>query len=141
MKDETFIDTNILVYAFDESEKQKRAIAKKIVSDITTGEMEATVSNQVLAEFFIVVTTKIEKPISAANAKIIVDGIIDSLHWRKINYTSKTVSKAIEASITGKNHFWDALIKETMLENGVYAIMTENTKDFKSEQIKAINPL
>jgi len=141
MKDETFIDTNILVYAFDESEKQKRAIAKKIVSDITTGEMEATVSNQVLAEFFIVVTTKIETPISAANAKIIVDGIIDSLHWRKINYTSKTVSKAIEASITGKNHFWDALIKETMLENGVYAIMTENTKDFKSEQIKAINPL
>ena len=141
MKDETFIDTNILVYAFDESEKQKRAIAKKIVSDITTGEMEATVSNQVLAEFFIVVTTKIETPISAANAKIIVDGIIESLHWRKINYTSKTVSKAIEASITGKNHFWDALIKETMLENGVYAIMTENTKDFKSEQIKAINPL
>jgi len=141
MKDETFIDTNILVYAFDESEKQKRAIAKKIVSDITTGEMEATVSNQVLAEFFIVVTTKIEKPISAANAKIIVDGIIESLHWRKINYTSKTVSKAIEASITGKNHFWDTLIKETMLENGVYAIMTENTKDFKSGQIKAINPL
>ena len=140
MKDETFIDTNILVYAFDESEKQKRAKAKKIVSDATTGEMTAVVSNQVLAEFFMVVTTKIEEPISAANAKIIVDGIIDSLHWKKINYTSKTVSKAIEASIAEKNHFWDALIKETMLENRVYAIITENTKDFKSGQIKVINP-
>ena len=140
MKDETFIDTNILVYAFDESEKQKRAKAKKIVSDATTGEMNAVVSNQVLAEFFMVVTTKIEEPISAANAKIIVDGIIDSLHWKKINYTSKTVSKAIEASITEKNHFWDALIKETILENRVYAIITENTKDFKSGQIKVINP-
>src|SRR3989344_808513 len=135
MKDETFIDTNILVYAFDESEKQKWAIAKKIVSDATTGEIVAVVSNQVLAEFFTVVTTKIEEPISTANAKIIVDGIIDSLHWKKINYTSKTVSKAIEYSIKEKAVIWDSLIKETMLENNVYTIITENTKDFTSRQI------
>ena len=100
----------------------------------------AVVSNQVLAEFFTVVTTKIEEPISTANAKIIVDGIIDSLHWKKINYTSKTVSKAIENSIKEKAVIWDSLIKETMLENNVYTIITENTKDFTSRQIVSKNP-
>ena len=140
MSDEFFVDTNILVYAFDESEKQKRSIAKTIVKDITKGRKRGIISNQVLGELFVALTKKIENPLEKAKAQIIVNGFIDSVHWKKINYAAYTVSKATETSIKEKMHFWDSLIVETMLENNVYVILTENTKHFKFKHIKAKNP-
>ncbi|MBI2598274.1 MAG: PIN domain-containing protein [Candidatus Diapherotrites archaeon] len=137
---EFFVDSNILVYAFDESEPKKRLIAKKIVEDITKGEKKGIVSNQVLGELFFALTKKIEKPLKKETAQIIINGLIDSVHWKKVNYSVHTVSKAIEISIKENLPFWDSIILETMLENKVFAILTENTKDFASRQIKAKNP-
>lgn len=140
MSDELFVDTNVLVYAFDESEKQKREIAKRIFGEIAKGEKRGVISNQVLGELFFALTQKMENPISGENAQIIVNGLLDSVHWKKINYTAFTISKAIEASIKEKNPFWDTLIAETMIENKIFTILTENTKHFRSTHIKGINP-
>ena len=140
MDNEFFVDTNILVYAFDESEKQKRAIAKKIVEETIQGSNKAFISNQVLAELFVALTQKIQNPVEKEKAQIIVNGFIDSIHWKKINYNANTVSKAMETSSKEKMHFWDAVVIETMLENKVYTILTENTKHFNLKCIKAINP-
>lgn len=141
MRDEFFVDTNVLVYAFDASEKEKNRIAKKIIEEITLGEKKGVVSNQILAELFVVLTRKVDSPIEAEKAQAIVNGFIDSMHWRKVNYTALTVSRAIESSAREKRHFWDALITETMIENRVFSIITENTKDFRnSPHIVAKNP-
>lgn len=140
MSDEFFIDTNILVYAFDETEKQKHKIAQGLVRDITLGRVKGVVSNQVLGELFVALTKKLEKPIDKKTTQIIINGLIDSLHWRKINYTEKTISKAVETSISLRTPFWDSVILETMLENKVYTILTENTKDFPIGQITSKNP-
>lgn len=140
MTDEIFVDTNILVYAFDESEKPKRKKAKNIVKEITIGKIKGIVSNQILGELFVVLTKKIEKPVPQNQAQIIINGIIDSQNWKKITYTPNTISKAIETSIKEKTHFWDTVITETMLENKIYTLLTENTKDFKNKKIEAINP-
>src|SRR3989344_8252010 len=141
MKDDYFfIDTNVLVYAFDESEKAKREKAKKIVEKITKGEMKGAVSGQVLGELFTVLLKKIEKPVEKEKARIIVNGLIDSVHWKKINYSEKTISNAMDRAINDKTPFWDSLIAETMIENKVPVILTENLKDFKSKELKAVNP-
>ncbi len=140
MGSELFVDTNVIVYAFDESEKQKRGIAKRIFEEIAKGEKHGVISNQILGELFFALTQKMEKPISGENAQIIVNGLLDSVHWKKINYTAFTVSKAIEASIKENTPFWDTLIAETMVENKIFTILTENTKHFKSPHIKGINP-
>ena len=141
MKDDYFfIDTNVLVYAFDESEKAKREKAKKIVEKITKGEMKGAVSGQVLGELFTVLLKKIEKPVEKEKARIIVNGLIDSIHWKKINHSEKTISNAMDRVINDKTPFWDSLIAETMIENKVPVILTENTKDFKSKELKAVNP-
>lgn len=140
MSDEVLIDTNVLVYAFDESEKQKRAASKRIILDVTRGKIKGVVSNQVLGELFNALTRKIEVPAKPSDAQTIVAGLIDSRNWKKINYTEKTVKKATESSQATGMPFWDTLIAETMLENKVYAILTENTKHFRSEHMKAINP-
>ncbi|HLC36410.1 MAG TPA: PIN domain-containing protein [archaeon] len=141
MKDDYFfIDTNVLVYAFDESEKAKREKAKKIVEKITKGEMKGAVSGQVLGELFTVLLKKIEKPVEKEKARIIVNGLIDSVHWKKINYSEKTISNAMDRAINDKTPFWDSLIAETMIENKVPVILTENLKDFKSKELRAVNP-
>jgi len=143
MNDEPpLIDTNILVYAFDETEPEKKAKCKKIVEKILRGETKAIVSNQILAEFYNALTKKIEKPIESEKALKIVQSFLRAGNIAKIDYTSKTVEKAIKKTMGHKAHFWDSLIAETMLENQVFEILTENEKDFsKIGQIKAVNPM
>ncbi|HZX20634.1 MAG TPA: PIN domain-containing protein [archaeon] len=140
MKDEFFVDTNILVYAFDESEPAKRKTAKRIVEEATSGKVKGVVSNQVLGELYNALTRKIEKPIDTRYAQIIVNGILDSKNWGKVDYKSITVSKAIETSINEKKPFWDSVLIETMLENKIYTLITENTADFSNPKIKIVNP-
>lgn len=142
MKDDVFFDTTILVYAFDESEKRKKGICKKIVGNVFKGEGKGAVSNQVLAEFFSVITKKVEYPLRKGTAREIVNSFIGSENWLKINYNANTVKSAMFASETLNIPFWDSLIVETMRENEITGIFTENEKDFrKAHAIKVMNPL
>jgi len=138
-----FIDTSVIVYAYDLSEKRKRVKCKALVESGFKGERELVLSNQILAELFVVLTKKIENPISIEDAKTIVEGIVESNNWVKVDYDSDTVKGAILRTSKIKNaHFWDALIAETMLENQIHEIYTENVKDFrKFPGIRAINPM
>jgi len=143
MNDEaTFYDSNILVYAFDESEPLKKKKCEKLVLAVFNGRAKGIVSNQVLAEVFFILTQKVRKPISGEKAVRVVFGFLKSTNWIKINYSFETVAKAAKQTSKHKTHFWDTLIAETMLENQVCKIFTENEKDFsKIKQIKAVSPL
>lgn len=137
-----FIDTNILVYAYDLHEKDKRVKCSYIVKSILSGEEKASISNQVLSELFYVLTRDMRKPLIEEKAEEIVETIIKSDNWIKVNYTCKTLSKAMYFAKEFKIHFWDALIAATMLENNVFTIYTENVNDFKKiPMLKVINPL
>ena len=67
----SFLDTNILVYAYDGSEPEKRRKAQDL---LTRGieEENVALSAQVLSEFFVVVTRRIQTPLSADQAKGLV---------------------------------------------------------------------
>ena len=139
MKDEIFYDTNILIYAYDETEPEKRSLCKNLVEEVFRGKRNGVVSNQVLGELFKALVEKLK--VSAEDAKSIVYGIIDSMNWKKINYNETTIKKAISVAIEFKAKFWDAVIAETMKENEIVKIYTENEEDFKRiPGIKVINP-
>ncbi len=142
MKDElpaVFLDTNILIYAYDLLEGKKHLKAKKIVSECFEGKSKYFISNQIIAEFIFVTRNKKSKPLDESKLNEIIYEINKIETWKKINYTNRTVEKAL---LENGNHFWDNLIAATMKENNVFTIYTENTKDFeKIEGIKAINPL
>jgi len=141
MKDEVFFDTNIIAYAFDKSEPRKKKICERLVERVFKGEIRGCVSNQVLGELFVVLTEKIGKPISRETARIIVEAFIESDKWKKIDYSSLTVKKALVNAERVKASFWDILIVETMKENKVSKIYTENEKDFrKIGGVEVINP-
>ncbi|MBI4140607.1 PIN domain-containing protein [Candidatus Woesearchaeota archaeon] len=130
------VDTNILVYAFDAAYPEKRNVCQRLVSAVFEGKLQAVVTNQILAEFVFVVMQKIENPLAVAEARAVVGAIMTSANWRVFNYTPETILKALEFRLP----FWDSLIVETLKENGVGGIITENTKDFLNSGIKVVNP-
>src|SRR5947209_4686894 len=58
-----FVDTNVLVYAFDSSAKSKQTAAAALLERLWE-QGTGCVSVQVLQEFFVVVTRKIDSPLS-----------------------------------------------------------------------------
>ncbi|MGB9776100.1 MAG: PIN domain-containing protein [Anaerolineae bacterium] len=62
MNSRIFLDTNVLVYAYDRSEPEKQQQAIRVL-DALVVRGRGAVSTQVLAEFFITVTRKITVPL------------------------------------------------------------------------------
>lgn len=141
MKDELIlIDSNIIIYSIDSSEKNKHIKAKKLLKECWLRKKIYVVSIQNLSEFFVNVTRKIEKPISKELGAEIVNKIIEFNGFKKIWPTDKTIEKALNIAIKENINYWDALIAATMIENNIFHILTENKKDFNIKGINAIDP-
>lgn len=137
-KELKLLDSNILIYAYDRSEGKKHPIAKELVKERWKKE-DSVLSTQNLAEFYSVITSKIERPLEIGKAKQIVLDYIDG--FEILRYSEKTVVEAINVQAIYKIPFWDALIVATMEENSIDTIITENEKDFKKAKwVKTINP-
>lgn len=129
--DLALIDSNLLTYVFDKSEPEKHSICKSIVSDCWSGKRGFAVSIQNLSEFYVVVTKKIEKPITKEIAQKFIEYIINFRGWHILNFNALTVISAIDINEKYGIHYWDALLAATMRENNVFSIYTENGRDFK----------
>jgi len=102
----SFVDTNILVYAHDETAGQKRERARSILAELWASG-EGCLSVQVLQEFFVTVTRKVPKPLDAVSAAAI---ITDLSHWRVHSPGSNDVLSAIDSHRRQDISFWDAMI-------------------------------
>ena len=139
MKDELFFDSNIICYAYDLTEPSKRDVCLSLVEGVFRGQIMGIISNQVLVEIFNAFTRKLVVPLYKTN--IIVSSVIASKQWYKLDYNHKTLLRALENSQSFKSPFLDVLISETMKENGISRIVTENEKDFaKIPGIVVVNP-
>jgi predicted nucleic acid-binding protein len=134
------IDTNVLVYAYDTSDKKKHDAAKSIVKNVwANGNGVTTVQN--LTEFFVVVTGKVKLPLAPHKAQVVIDDMISSDKWRIYDRDILSIPKATALSIKHGVHLWDTLTAQVMLDNRIECIITENTRDFgKTPGISAVNP-
>ena len=140
MSADALVDTNVLVYAYDESEPNKREVCLKLLDSVWHGEVILAVSIQNLAEFYRVMTSKISVPLSKAAAREIVESILAYEGWTVLIPSTSSFHKAMVFTEHYHTSIWDASIAAVMLENGVHTIYTENTKDFQMLGIRAINP-
>ena len=132
------IDTNILVYAYDKSYLKKHKIAKEAVEE-SWQTQSGVLSIQNLAEFYSIITRKVEKPIAISKAKQIILDLIEG--FEILRYSEQTIISAIDNQLIYGIPFWDSLIIATMEENSIDTIITENEKDFKKvEWLKVVNP-
>lgn len=124
------IDTNILVYAYDTSEGIKHLSSRELLKSVWK-EGGGIVCLQNLMEFFVVITKKVENPISIRDAKTIIEDMLRSKNWKIIDRDADTLLKAIDITFGYRIHLWDALIAACMKENDVLEIVTENKNDFE----------
>lgn len=123
MKDaKTFLDTNIIVYAYDVTAKRKRTIAQKIVEDLWKSGL-GVLSTQVLQEFFVNVTRKLPKPIEALVARQIIG---DFLQWDVVVNDGDALLRSVDIHMQYQYTFWDSLIIDAAARTGAELLLSED---------------
>jgi len=123
--DSVFIDTNVLVYAYDAKAGRKHEIARDLLTELWSRE-GAVLSIQVLQEFFVTVTRKISRPIEPRLAREIVE---DLLTWSVVVIDGASVLAAIDLQGLEKISFWDALIVAAAQRAGTKVLLSEDLAD------------
>jgi predicted nucleic acid-binding protein len=120
-----FVDANVLVYAYDSSAGPKQGAAAALVARLwDTG--AGCVSVQVLQEFFVTVTRKVAKPLTANEA---ADRIRELSAWRVFAPAAGDVLHAISLHERTKVSFWDAMVVHAAAELGCDVLWTEDLND------------
>ena len=138
------IDTNVIVYAYNESVEFHES-ALKILENALNKNIKAVIADKSLFEFFAIITDKrrVESPVST-------DEAIETIHFLvasniTIIYSSpytflRTLELANKYKIR-KQEIFDLNLVALMLQNEVDTIITANEKHFKDiKEIKVFNP-
>jgi len=120
-----FLDTNIIVYAYDRDAHRKHEIARDLLVDLWNGG-GGVLSAQILEEFYVTVTKKIAFPVSPATAREIV---INLATWDVVANDSESVLEAIDLNVSEKISFWDALIVAAAIKGGAEVLLSEDLSD------------
>jgi predicted nucleic acid-binding protein len=117
-----FVDSNVVVYAYDASAAGKNERARTLLADLwETG--NGCLSVQVLLEFFVSITRKVPQPLDARRAARVVE---DLAQWRVHAPQPDDVVSAIEIHQRASIAIWDALIVQSALQLGCEVIWSED---------------
>jgi predicted nucleic acid-binding protein len=101
-----FVDTNILVYAYDHTAEAKFERSRELMEKLWESG-EGVVSTQVLEEFYVTVTAKIPNRLKPGEARQIIS---DLGTWRVAVLEITDVLAASEIAERHQLNFWDGLI-------------------------------
>jgi len=122
MSVDCFLDTNVLLYAYDIEAQAKHQKAKDIVCSFWN-DRGALISTQVLQEFYVNVTKKIPQPLSLSTARSIIE---QYKVWPIINNTTDSMIRASEIQERYQLSFWDSLIITSAEIGGAETIFSED---------------
>ena len=129
-----FLDTFVLVYAFDTNEPAKRAVARALMAQ----RPDAVISTQVLLEWYSVVTRKFSPPMppEVASAGLAALAALD--------VTATDAELVLRAAQTAELHqlsIWDAMIVESASVAGCESLLTEDlTAGAVIRGVRVVNP-
>ena len=118
----TFVDTNVLVYAHDLSETDRRPVAQATLDQLWRTRA-GTLSTQVLSEFYVVATRKFDPPMTRRAAREVIDAYSA---WPVVTVDAALI---LAASALEERHtlsFWDALIIEAAARAGATRLLSED---------------
>jgi predicted nucleic acid-binding protein len=132
-----FLDTNILVYAYDKDEKTKHDKAKDILIECWNNR-SGSLSTQIFQEFYVTVTRKLPIKLSAHEAR---ETIKDLLSWPVYQITPTDVVAASELEEKYGYSFWDSLVIKAAQATGATILYSEDMQDgHQIDGLKIINP-
>ena len=116
-----FVDANVLVYAFDGSAGEKQTRAAALLARLWESGT-GTLSVQVLQEFFVIVTGKVPRPLSARDA---TERIREFTAWPVFSPGAHDVLAAIALQQDAKLSFWDAMVVHAAIESGCETLWSD----------------
>lgn len=132
-----FLDTNILVYAFDCSAGKKHIRAAELVQECWE-DQSGCLSIQVLQEFYVTVTRKIAAPLDSLVARQIV---ADLAHWRLHAPEAADLLQAIDLQQRYQLSFWDAMVIQSALRLGCKQLLSEDLQHGQVyRDVTVVNP-
>lgn len=123
--DRVFVDTNIIVYAHDNSAGQKHNVARNILLNLWEAR-QGILSTQVLQEFFYIITKKITHPLNVQSARELIGFF---LKWDIIINNGDSILEAIDIHQKYKLSFWDSMIIESAIRGNANLLLSEDLSD------------
>ena len=120
-----FVDTNVLVYARDTIEPDKRARAKAWLEALWRSG-SGRLSFQVLQEYYVTVTKKLSVAMPVADARADIQNL---LAWRPVTIDGRIMAGAWQVQDRFRLSFWDALIVASAKAGGADRLLTEDLSD------------
>jgi predicted nucleic acid-binding protein len=120
--DLTFVDTNVLIYAYDRSAGERHSAARLRLAalwDSHTG----VLSTQILQEFYVNATRKLPHPLSPARARAIIGRYAT---WPVHPIEPQDILRASEVGQRSSISFWDALVVVAAARLGAAHLLTED---------------
>ena len=138
MNDKFFLDTNIFVYCFDNSQPEKKNHSLKLVAEaLQTG--NGMISTQVIQEFLNVATRKFVSPMRQEDAKMYLEKVLNPLCQVFPNLELYQI--ALDIQKESGYSFYDSLILSGAILGGCTILYSEDLTDGqKVDQLKIINP-
>lgn len=132
-----FVDTNILIYAFDSSASTKHVAARELIRQLWQ-EKNGALSIQILQEFYVNVTGKIRHPLSPSAALEVVQ---DFSQWTLHAPTADDVEAAIRLHQAMRLSFWDAMVVRSAAQLGCSVLWSEDLSHGQElEGLRIVNP-
>lgn len=133
----TFFDTSVLVYLFDADAPTKQTQARRLVArEADAG--RATLSTQVLQEFFATVTRKLAAPLPVEEAERAVRRLAD---FSVVQIDPQLILAAIATSVHSSISFRDALIVRSAQQSGAEILYTEDLQNGRNfDGLEIVDP-
>ena len=133
-----FIDSNVFVYLFDETDEHKSGTAEQIVESALQTH-SASISYQVIQETLNVLTRKLSVPMTPEAAKSFMEDVLVPL-WR-VSPSSVLYHRALDVQARYRYGFYDSLIVAAALDAGCRRLYSEDFQDGqKIEKLTIENP-
>jgi predicted nucleic acid-binding protein len=120
-----FVDTNILLYAYDSTAGERHEAASALV-DRLWRERRGALSVQVLQEFYVNATRKVTETL---DPEVAVDRLKSLVRWRVHSPLPDDVIAAATLSVRHQLSFWDAMIIRSAAELHCDTVWTEDLSE------------
>jgi len=136
-ENKTFVDTNIIVYAYDTTAGEKHRTAKKNLIGLWRSG-RGLVSTQILQELYVTLTRKIPHPLKPVQAGEIIE---DMLTWDVVVNDGESIIQAIALENRERLAFWDALVVVAAVRGGAEILLSEDLQAGRAiAGVRVLNP-
>ncbi len=138
MNGRVLLDTNILVYAEDANETEKRPLAQGVMAHLIATE-QATITSQILGEYYYTVTRLFPTTLGPQAASARLDRFVELMSVFEMSAT--VVLEAARGVVRYRMHYYDAQIWAAARLNGIGLVLSEDYQDGQEiEGVRFANP-